>query len=151
MAVCYGTVLSPSPLKIQVDQKKILGEAQLILTDSVRDYNVEMSTIEGTGKSLGPHYTGDESGGSGDAAFAAHKLDIDQQRVRGTTDERDAVLQAVYLILNVERYAYPIYDGLSLFRPFPFGNPVPPLSLVLYPLRGPSPVDPARLGSSPLL
>ena len=31
MAVCYGTVLSPSPLKIQVDQKKILGEAQLIL------------------------------------------------------------------------------------------------------------------------
>lgn len=39
-----------------------------------------------------------------------HKLDIDQQRVRGTTDERDAVLQAVYLILNVERYAYPIYS-----------------------------------------
>ena len=37
-----------------------------------------------------------------------HKLDIDQQRVRGTTDERDAVLQAVYLILNVERYAYPV-------------------------------------------
>ena len=39
-----------------------------------------------------------------------HKLDIDQQRVRGTTDGRDAVLQAVYLILNVERYAYPIYS-----------------------------------------
>ena len=73
MAVCYGTVLSPSPLKIQVDQKKILGTAQLILTDAVRDYNVEMSTIEGTGKSLGPHYTENESGGSGDAAFAAHK------------------------------------------------------------------------------
>ena len=36
-----------------------------------------------------------------------HKLDIKQQRVRGTTDERDAVLQAVYLILNVERPAYP--------------------------------------------
>ena len=31
-------------------------------------------------------------------------------------------------------------DGLSLFRPFPFGNPVPPFSLVLYPF-GPSPVD----------
>ena len=29
-----------------------------------------------------------------------HKLDIDQQRVRGTTDERDAVLQAVYLFLK---------------------------------------------------
>ncbi len=38
-----------------------------------------------------------------------HKLDIDKNRVRGTTDEQDAVIQAVYLILNVERYAYPIY------------------------------------------
>ncbi len=36
-----------------------------------------------------------------------HKLDIDRNRVRGMTDERDAVLQAVYLILNVERYAFP--------------------------------------------
>ena len=26
------------------------------------------------------------------------------------TDEQDAVLQAVYLILNVERYAFPIYS-----------------------------------------
>lgn len=39
-----------------------------------------------------------------------HKLDLDQHRVRGTTDGRDAVLQAVYLILNVERYAYLIYS-----------------------------------------
>lgn len=73
MAVCYGTVLSPAPLKIQVDQKKILGEAQLILTDNVRDFNVVLSTIEGEGKSEGPHYTEDESGGSGYPAFAAHK------------------------------------------------------------------------------
>ena len=73
VAICYGTVLSPAPLKIQVDQKKILGTAQLILTDNVRDFNVEMSTIEGMGKSLGPHYTENESGGSGDAAFASHR------------------------------------------------------------------------------
>ena len=39
-----------------------------------------------------------------------HKLDIDRDKVRGTTDGRDAVLQAVYLILTVERYAYPIYS-----------------------------------------
>ncbi|MFR8334422.1 MAG: DUF2634 domain-containing protein [Oscillospiraceae bacterium] len=31
-------------------------------------------------------------------------------RVQGMTDEQDAVRQAVYLILNVERYAYPIYS-----------------------------------------
>ncbi len=39
-----------------------------------------------------------------------HKLDIDRGRVGGMTDEQDAVLQAVYLILNVERYAFPIYS-----------------------------------------
>lgn len=39
-----------------------------------------------------------------------YKLDINAARVRGMTDEQDAVLQAVYLILNVERYAFPIYS-----------------------------------------
>lgn len=39
-----------------------------------------------------------------------HKLDIDRKRVSGMTDGRDALYQAVYLILNVDRYAYPIYS-----------------------------------------
>lgn len=73
MAVCYGKVTSTTPLKIQVDQKKILGKAQLILTDNVRDFNVVLSTIEGEGRSVGPHYTENESGGAGDAAFASHR------------------------------------------------------------------------------
>ena len=73
MAICYGNVTSAAPLKIQVDQKKILGEAQLILTDNVRDFNVVLSTIEGEGRSQGPHYTENESGGAGDAAFASHR------------------------------------------------------------------------------
>lgn len=38
-----------------------------------------------------------------------HKLNIEKNRVTGMTDERDALLQAIYLILNVERYAFPIY------------------------------------------
>ena len=73
MMMCYGTVSSVGPLKITVDQKKTLEAPQLILTDNVRDFNVVLSTIEGEGKSEGPHYTEDESGGSGDAAFAAHR------------------------------------------------------------------------------
>lgn len=73
MTICYGNVTSTAPLKIQVDQKKILSEAQLILTDNVRDFNVVLSTIEGDGKSEGPHYTENESGGAGDAAFATHR------------------------------------------------------------------------------
>lgn len=36
-----------------------------------------------------------------------HKLGIEQNRVRGMTDEQDAVLQAVYLILNVEQLRFP--------------------------------------------
>lgn len=39
-----------------------------------------------------------------------HRLCVQQGRVRGMADGRDAVLQAVYLILNVERYAFPIYS-----------------------------------------
>lgn len=39
-----------------------------------------------------------------------YKLDIDKGRVKGMTDEADAMLQAVYLILSVERYQYPIYS-----------------------------------------
>jgi hypothetical protein len=71
--MCFGTVTSVDPLKIMVDQKKTLTEAQLILTNNVRDFSVEMSTIEGTGKSEGPHYTEEERGGSGYAEFASHK------------------------------------------------------------------------------
>lgn len=39
-----------------------------------------------------------------------HKLDIDRKRVSGMTDGRDALYQAIYLILNVDRYAWPIYS-----------------------------------------
>lgn len=35
---------------------------------------------------------------------------MDKGKISGTTDGRQAVLQSVYLTLNVERYAYPIYS-----------------------------------------
>lgn len=38
-----GKVTSTSPLKIYVDQKYEITSAQLILTNAVRDYNVEMT------------------------------------------------------------------------------------------------------------
>lgn len=43
MSVCFGTVISSSPLRIMVDQKKTLTDAQLILTNSVRDFSVEIT------------------------------------------------------------------------------------------------------------
>lgn len=72
-AYCYGCVTAISPLEITTDQKMPLTAAQLILTDNVRDFNVELSTIEGEGESEGPHYTEEETGGSGYAEFASHK------------------------------------------------------------------------------
>lgn len=64
--VVYGTVLSVSPLEIQVDQKLTLKEEQLKLTRAVMDYKVDM-TVD--------HVTEVRSGGSGEASFEAHNHD----------------------------------------------------------------------------
>lgn len=42
-AVVYGNVVSADPLAISIDQKLILKEIHLILTNNVRDYVVEMT------------------------------------------------------------------------------------------------------------
>lgn len=41
---------------------------------------------------------------------ATHKLLIDKNRVDGYTDNINAMKQAIYLILNTERFAFPIYS-----------------------------------------
>lgn len=64
--VVYGTVLSVSPLEIQVDQKLTLKEEQLKLTRTVMDYEVDM-TVD--------HKTENRSGGAGESAFASHNHD----------------------------------------------------------------------------
>lgn len=43
--VCFGEVVSKSPLKINVEQKMELGEKQLILTRNVTDY-MTMVTVQ---------------------------------------------------------------------------------------------------------
>ena len=58
--ILFGTVLSASPLKIQVDQKSIYTSKMLILTD----FEVDMTVN---------HTTEDKGGGSGAAAYEAHK------------------------------------------------------------------------------
>lgn len=52
--------------------------------------------------------------------------DGDSTMFRGKTDELEAVQQAVYKILNTERYTYPIYSwnyGIELVDLF--GQPIP--------------------------
>lgn len=68
--VVFGTVLSEEPLKIKVDQKLILTEKQLVLARDVTKYVIKLETS--VGKVSSPHYTENESGGSGDASFATH-------------------------------------------------------------------------------
>ena len=39
-----------------------------------------------------------------------YKLNIDKETISGYIDEREAMIQAIYLILNIERYDYLIYS-----------------------------------------
>ena len=49
--IIYGTVISISPLRVQVDQKLILEKAQLKLTRAVKDYQTSISINGGTKQS----------------------------------------------------------------------------------------------------
>lgn len=61
--VCFGKVISSSPVKILVEQKITLGEAQLIFTRNVTDFTTEVSI---------DWITEERGGGSGEAAFSSH-------------------------------------------------------------------------------
>lgn len=63
VAVYYGTVKSESPLKIDVEQKMTLSEAQLVLTKAVLDHYVDIEV---------KHITEKRGGGSGYPAYESH-------------------------------------------------------------------------------
>lgn len=55
-----------------------------------------------------------------------YKINIDKNRISDYVDELDAVIQAIYLILNTERYEYLIYSwdyGIELLDLY--GMPMP--------------------------
>ena len=59
---CFGKVTGTSPLKISVEQKMVLGAAQLVLTKNVTDYKVHF-TVDSEKKEMTIHndlQTGDE-------------------------------------------------------------------------------------------
>lgn len=67
--IMFGVVLSVEPLKIQLEQKAILGQKMLALTRNVTDYTVEISLDHETEPALNTHvhsYSGNtDSAGSG--------------------------------------------------------------------------------------
>lgn len=53
-AIQFGEVISVVPLKILVEQKKLLTIAQLVLTRNVRDYEIEITVEHVTEGGNGP-------------------------------------------------------------------------------------------------
>lgn len=72
MGVCFGTVTAASPLEITTDQKLVLKEAQLILTNAVRDYTVEMTVDHVTEVISHGHQVVDTYTGGGSATPVDH-------------------------------------------------------------------------------
>lgn len=58
--VYFGEVVSASPLKINVEQKMVLGEKQLILTRNVTDFKTKITA----GNIKNYYYTGDVNSGT---------------------------------------------------------------------------------------
>lgn len=53
--IISGTVESESPLKIRIDQKRVLDKDFLILTREVKDYTVDMTVEGGTRRTYTVH------------------------------------------------------------------------------------------------
>ena len=83
-----GVVETVNPLSIRLDQKETLTEEFLILTDLVRDYDVDITVN---------HTTENKSGGSGDAQFESHNHAY-SGRKRITVHNSLAVGESVILI-----------------------------------------------------
>lgn len=63
--LCFGKITSDNPLKILVDQKMELGEAQLILARQVTDYTTTCTINWSTENALTTHTHGISGGDSG--------------------------------------------------------------------------------------
>lgn len=72
----FGTVISASPLKIQVDQKAIYTEKMLVLTRNVTDYEVDMTVSHQTVVITHGHPVTDTYTGGGTAEDIDHNHPI---------------------------------------------------------------------------
>lgn len=52
MNILFGKVISEEPLKINVEQKMVLGKAQLILSRNVTEHEIEITVDTSTDKAL---------------------------------------------------------------------------------------------------
>lgn len=60
MSLCFGTVVSTSPLSISISQNMTLTDQFLILTNAVRDYSVDITVSWTTVENTHKHGNGNE-------------------------------------------------------------------------------------------
>lgn len=91
-----GRVETVSPLSIRLNARDLVTEEFLILTDLVRDFNVDITVS---------HQTENRSGGSGDPAFASHNHDY-KGRKKITVHNGLSVGEIVIMIRQRGRQQY---------------------------------------------
>ena len=74
--IVYGKVTSTSPLKVNVEQKLTLTDAQLVLTRNVTDYKVKVSLDHYTEDVTHSHTISDTYTGGGSASNNTHKHQV---------------------------------------------------------------------------
>ena len=109
VVVMFGTVISISPLRINVEQKMTLESAQLILTRNVTEHTIEMTVnhvTENSLESLNLAHTHDFNGITDSGGTDSHTHDFN-----GTTDsggEKDLTHSHSY----AGRKTFIVHNGL---------------------------------------
>ena len=114
--VFFGAVQSVNPLKISVEQKMLLGEAQLVLTRNVTDYHLAVTTES----ALGTHsHSVSGTDGDGDAvnlttgeSNLVHKHSVSGKK-NITVHNSLAVGEKVILIRQQEGQKYVVIDRIG--------------------------------------
>ncbi|GHV08706.1 hypothetical protein FACS1894217_11570 [Clostridia bacterium] len=80
--VYYGTVISASPLKINVEQKMVLEKAQLVLSRNVTEHSIEMTVNHTTDyESSHTHAIQDTYTGGGTSSPTSHRHDYTGRKI----------------------------------------------------------------------
>lgn len=125
--VYFGEVVSASPLKINVEQKMILGKTQLILSRNVTDFKTKVTVNWGSESALTIHkHSLSENTGSGGEDSHTHPLsgsteDMNLKHTHGITGKKEitihnalAVGDEVILIRQQEGQKYIVIDRIGV-------------------------------------
>ena len=104
--VFFGKVTSVSPLKINVEQKLILGKAQLVLTRNVTDFETYVSVDWNSG------YT---KGGTDNEAFSSHRHSVSGKK-KMKIHNALAVGDEVILVRQQGGQKYIVLDRIGVMK-----------------------------------